>query len=153
MRLRRFRSDDWPEVLALWVAAWTLVRSDIDFSARATWLEDLFARSAEEGAQVVVAEDEGILGFVLFDPARKWLEQIAVAPLAQGRGVARALMAQAKAACPDGLALSVNADNFAALAFYAREGFVREGEGVNPLSGLPIVTLRFTPPPTPRSPR
>ncbi|MCW2282349.1 putative acetyltransferase [Rhodoblastus acidophilus] len=153
MRLRPFRSSDWPQVLALWVAAWTQARADIDFSARATWLEELFARSAEEGARIVVAEDNGILGFVLFDPARQWLEQIAVAPRAQGRGVARALMAEAKAACPGGLGLSVNADNFAALAFYDREGFVREGEGINPLSGLPTLTLRFTPPPAPRSPR
>nr|WP_246664589.1 GNAT family N-acetyltransferase [Rhodoblastus acidophilus] len=131
--------------MAVWVAAWTKARSDIDFSARAKWLEDVFARSADEGAQVVVAEDEGIVGFVLFDPVRRWLEQIAVAPLAQGRGVARALMAQVKAACPEGLALAVNVDNLRALAFYASEGFVRDANGVNPLSGLPTCELRWTP--------
>jgi len=141
--LRAYRKDDWPEVLALWIAAWSRERADIDFSARAPWLAELLARSAEEGAHIVVAEDAGILGFVLFDPRRKWLEQIAVAPHAQGMGVARALIAHAKAACSDRLELSVNADNFRARAFYFREGFVREGEGVNPLSGLPTLTLRW----------
>jgi putative acetyltransferase len=145
VRLRPYRDADWPEVLALWIAAWTQARSDIDFFAREPWLAELFARSLAERAEIVVAEDEGISGFVLFDPERKWLEQIAVHPRAQGASVARALMAQAKAACPEGLALSVNADNSRALSYYAREGFVKDGEGVNPLSGLPILHLRWEP--------
>jgi len=152
VRLRPYRDADWPEVLKLWIAAWSFARQDIDFRARAPWLADLFAKSARDGAEIFVAEGDGVLGFVLFDASRKWLEQIAVHPGAQGLGVAAALMAEAKAACPDGLALSVNADNVRALSFYAREGFVRDGEGVNPLSGLPTLTLRFTPsaPPRPR---
>ncbi|PPQ36500.1 Acetyltransferase, GNAT family [Rhodoblastus acidophilus] len=155
--LRPYRASDWPEVLALWIEAWTRARADIDFSARAPWLAELFAKSLAEGARIVVAEDEsGLAGFVLFDPARKWLEQIAVHPRAQGAGAARELIGHAKAACPAGLALSVNADNCRALAFYAREGFAKEAEGVNPLSGLPTLRLRWTPvtpSPAPQPPR
>jgi putative acetyltransferase len=152
VRLRPFRDADWPELLALWIAAWSFARTDIDFRARAPWLADLFARSAEAGAEITVAEDAaGLAGFVLFDANRRWLEQIAVHPRAQGAGVARALISRAKTVCENGLALSVNADNFRALAFYAREGFVPEAEGVNPLSGLPILQLRWARPPQART--
>ncbi len=144
--LRRHEQRDWPALLTLWIESWTATRPDIDFSVRAPWLAELFARSAKEGAQIFVAEDEqGLLGFALFDPARKWLEQIAVAPRALGSGAAQALIGQAKRACPDGFGLDVNADNFRALAFYRSEGFVQTGEGENPLSGLPIVILHWTP--------
>jgi putative acetyltransferase len=144
--LRSYQDSDWPVLLALWIETWTLARPDIDFNARAPWLAELFASSASEGAQIVVAEDKkGLLGFVLFDPAKKWLEQIAVHPRAYGTGAARALIARAKQHCPDGFGLSVNTDNHRALAFYHCEGFTRESEGRNPHSGLPIYSLKWTP--------
>jgi putative acetyltransferase len=144
--LRPYRDADWPAILALWVATWSLARPEIDFSARAPWLADLFAHSLERGARFVVAEaGAGPVGFVLYEPARGWLEQIAVDPRALGSGAARALIREAKAHCPQGVGLDVNADNARALAFYSSEGFARVGEGHNPLSGLPILTLRWTP--------
>ena len=144
--LRPYEDADWPALLALWIESWTVTRPDIDFSARAPWLAELFKRSRADGDQIVVAEDEsGLLGFVLFSPAKKWLEQIAVSPRAFGSGVAQALIGKAKSACPDGFGLDVNADNERALGFYRGEGFLRAGEGKNPLSGLPIVTLRWGP--------
>ncbi len=145
--LRAYAEQDWPALRALWVATWSRTRSDIDFSARAPWLADLVKNSLAQGAQLVVAEDgEGLAGFVLFDPARGWLEQIAVAPRAFGSGIARALIGRAKQACPAGLGLSVNDDNFRALAFYRAEGFRQVEAGRNPLSGLPILTLSWRPP-------
>jgi putative acetyltransferase len=145
--LRRYEHSDWPALLALWIESWTETRPEIDFSARAPWLADLFASSLAAGARIIVAEDgQGLVGFVLFDPARKWLEQIAVAHRAKGSGVARALIGQAKQSCPDGFGLDVNADNVRALAFYRREGFVPTGEGTNPSSGLPTITMVWTPP-------
>ncbi|WP_296709246.1 GNAT family N-acetyltransferase [Rhodoblastus sp.] len=144
--LRPYSDEDWPDVLALWIETWTLARPDIDFAARAPWLANLFADSAARGAHIVVAEDsEGLIGFVLYEPARKWLEQIAVHPRALGSGAAQKLIRHAKQACPEGFSLDVNADNFRALAFYHGEGFERVGVGVNPLSGLPILSLRWTP--------
>lgn len=142
--LRPYAGSDWPALLALWIESWSATRPAIDFSTRAPWLAELFARTRAEGGQIVVAEDgAGLLGFVLFDPRGKWLEQIALAPRAFGSGAAQALLAQAKAACPEGFGLDVNADNFRALAFYRGEGFVRTGEGRNPLSGLPTLTLHW----------
>lgn len=144
--LRPYRDSDWPAILALWVATWSQARPDIDFSARASWLAELFAQSLARGARIVVAEDDsGPAGFVLYEPTRHWLEQIAVHPRALGSGAARALVLDAKRHCPHGVGLDVNADNARALAFYRSEGFERVGEGRNPLSGLPILTLRWTP--------
>ena len=156
--LRPYQDADWPALLALWIESWTVTRPDIDFSARAPWLAELFKGSRADGAQIVVAEDQrGLLGLVLFNPAKNWLEQIVVAPRGKGSGAAQALIGEAKSACPGGFGLDVNADNERALAFYRGEGFVRTGEGKNPLSGLPIVALRwaplFTPSPDPRPPR
>jgi putative acetyltransferase len=146
MILRPYREIDWPAILALWVATWSLARPEIDFSARAPWLAELFAHALARGARIVVAEEaSGPAGFVLYEPARGWLEQIAVHPRALGSGAARALIREAKAQCPQGVGLDVNADNVRALAFYRSEGFQCVGEGHNPLSGLPTVTLRWTP--------
>jgi putative acetyltransferase len=144
--LRAYREADWPALLDLWIESWSFTRPDIDFAARGPWLQGLFARAAQEGGRIVVAQDEqGPIGFVLFVPARQWLEQIVVRPRAFGSGAARALLRQAKRSCPKGLGLDVNADNPRALALYRSEGFAQTGEGRNPLSGLPIVILRWTP--------
>jgi putative acetyltransferase len=146
MQIRLYREADWPDLLALWIESWTKTRPDIDFTARAPWLARLFAKAEDDEADIFVAEDEkGLLGFVLYHPVRQWLEQIVAAPRAFGSGAAQALLAQAKKACPAGLGLDVNADNARALAFYYCEGFVRTGTGTNPLSGLPIVVLRWSP--------
>ena len=51
--LRPYRDADWPAILALWVATWSLARPEIDFSARAPWLADLFAHSRDRGARIV----------------------------------------------------------------------------------------------------
>ncbi len=56
--LRPYEDADWPALLALWIESWTATRPGIDFSARAPWLAELFQRSGNEGAQIVVAEDQ-----------------------------------------------------------------------------------------------
>ncbi|HUO53508.1 MAG TPA: GNAT family N-acetyltransferase [Rhodoblastus sp.] len=145
-KLRCYDEADWPQILDLWIATWSRIRPEIDFVARAPWLAGLFQEQRALGAQIMVAEDlSGPIGFVLFDPARHWLEQIAVAPRALGSGAAQALIATVKQACPTGFGLDVNADNFRALAFYRVEGFVAVGTGRNPLSGAPTVVLHWEP--------
>ncbi len=134
-------------VTAFWVESWRLAMPHIDFAARVPWLIATIEEQCAAGARALVAEDaQGVLGFVLFDPRRAWLEQIAVAPRGLGGGASRALLGAAKQACPNGFGLDVNADNSRALTFYRREGLVKTGEGVNPRSGLPTVAMRWTPP-------
>ena len=88
-----------------------------------------------------MAEAAGLLGFA--STRDQVLHQLVVAPVAKGRGVARALLDMAKAGTPGGLELEVNQDNERAVRFYVREGFVRTGAGVNPTSGLRTWSMRW----------
>ena len=56
------------------------------------------------------------------------------------------LLDAAKRRAPGHLMLEVNQDNARALKFYERQGFVREGEGVNPRSGLKTWRYRWPSP-------
>jgi putative acetyltransferase len=66
-----------------------------------------------------------------------------VAQARKGRGLATRLLDAAKARARDGLRLDVNAANARAVRFYAREGFRKVGEGVNPASGLPTLAMAW----------
>lgn len=147
-RLHAFVWAHAAELVDLWIAAWTQAMPQIDFEARRAWFVDHLGRLETQGAALVCAfdaEDGAMLGFVAIDPATHYLDQIAVAPRAQGSGVAGALLDAARRASPQGVRLDVNAGNPRALAFYAREGFVKTGESVNPMSGLPTISLEWRP--------
>ena len=125
---------------------------EIDFAARRPWLDAHLDALLASGARLLVAEARGApAGFVTVDPARRHLDQLAVHPDHQGRGIADRLMAGAKALSPGGLALDVNAANARARRFYARHGFVAVATGTNPRSGLPTLALRWKPAPAPET--
>lgn len=141
--LREARVEDRAELIALWVAAWREVFPAIDFAARAPWFETHLDEWLAKGAALVVAQDQdGIAGFSLFEPASGVMDQLCIAPRAQGTGVTRALMAALKAQAPR-IALTVNRDNARALRYYEREGFQVTGESLNPRSGLPILAMEW----------
>lgn len=142
-----------PELLDLWVAAWRRVMPDIDFEARRPWFVDHLRELEDAGTAIRCAFDTAtgaMLGFVTIDPATGHLDQIAVAPAAQGGGAARALLAEARRLSPGRVGLDVNAANPRAIAFYRREGFCKIGEGVNPRSGRPIHSMEWRPAPSSR---
>ena len=117
---------------------------DIDFEARRPWLADHLAGRPDAGARSLVAEvGSAPAGFVTLDPERGHVDQLAVHPAHRGRGVAGLLMAGAKALCPEGLDLEVNEANARARRFYARHGFTPVSTGVNGLSGLPTLLMRW----------
>ena len=141
--LRAARGEDRAGLLALWVAAWRQVFPDIDFAARVAWFETHLDDWLAKGAVLTVAQDEaGLAGFSLFDAASGVMDQLCIAPRAQGTGVTRALMGALKAEAPR-IALTVNRDNKRALRYYEREGFRVTGESVNPRSGLPILAMEW----------
>jgi putative acetyltransferase len=63
---------------------------------------------------------------------------LVVAPEHWGSDVAPALLDEAKRLSPKGITLLVNKDNFRAIRFYEKHGFVYGGEDKNPVSGLPV---------------
>ncbi len=132
-----------PQLVDLWVDAWTLAMPQIDFEARRPWLVRHLDALHADGyvTRCAMARDGALAGFVTLQPRSGELDQIAVAPHAARNGVGRALMDEARALSPGLITLTVNRDNGSALRFYEREGFVVTGEGVNAMSGLK--TLRM----------
>ncbi len=134
-----------PELVDLWVAAWTQAMPQIDFEARRPWLK-AHLEGLHQQAYVTrcALEAKGALvGFVTLQPRSGELDQIAVAPFAARRGLGRLLLQEARALAPGLITLTVNQDNGPALRFYEREGFVRIGEGVNAMSGLKTLRMEW----------
>jgi putative acetyltransferase len=137
---------DLPETVDLWVAAWQAAYPSIDFEARRGWAVDHMAVLERTGSQSRVVQGDGrILGVVIVDPATGYLDQIVVAADAQGRGIADVLLAEARRLSPALLELHVNQDNARAVRFYEKNGFVKAGEDVNPLSGAPLYKMSWRP--------
>jgi putative acetyltransferase len=138
-------------VLALWLRTWQQTYPDIDFAARLAWWRDHW-RGLLPAATVVVAEaKEHTIGFVTVDPHTLYLDQIVVAPEYWGKGLATALIAEAKRVSPRGLDLDVNTDNARAIAFYQKQGFVITGQGTNARSRRPVHHMRWRTSPPPQA--
>ena len=132
------------KLVDLWVASWSVTYPEIDFEARRAWFVDHLAKLETVGGETVCAfDDDAMIGFVTIDVTTGWLDQIAVDPGAFGSGCAKALLDEAKRLSPTGVTLDVNADNFRALRFYFREGFVKTGEGANAMSGRKTTSLAW----------
>lgn len=144
--VRPMLTADLPETLDVWVAAWQSAYPAIDFEARRGWVTDRIAELERDGARTLVAvAEERILGAMVVNPETGYLDQIVVATAHQGRGIAAALLAQAKTLAPHGLELHVNQDNARAIGFYRKHGFATAGEDINPRSGAPIYRMTWRP--------
>ena len=143
--LREAEARDRPALLDLWVAAWRLTLPQIDFEARRDWLDRHLDQSLRSGSVALVAEldGDGPVGFMAIDTRRGYLDQLVVAPVHQGSGIADLLMQAAKHLSPAVLDLDVNQDNLRALSFYRRHGFRTIAPGRNSRSGLPTLLLRW----------
>lgn len=121
----------WPEAEDIWAEAWAETFPDIDFTARRAWIAQKWAMSAAGGLVWRAAiGDDLLLGFYCLEPASGYIDQIVVRRSAWGRGVGAALIDDAKARRPHGLALTVNQDNPRAVRFYEAQGFRRGAAGV-----------------------
>jgi hypothetical protein len=80
-----------PELTDLWVGAWTQAMPQIDFEARRPWLKAHLEGLRQQAYVTLCAlEATGALaGFVTMQPRSGELDQIAVAPWAARRGLAR----------------------------------------------------------------
>ena len=143
--VRDYRDEDCEAAIALWLRAWDAALPEIDFSARLEWWRERWIELVPNN-RICVAEDEGrLVGFIVIDPGSGYLDQIAVAPQDWGTGAANTLMDEAKRISPARISLEVNQENARAIRFYERAGFVRTGDGVNPLSGRPTWRYAWKP--------
>ena len=144
--LRSYTDADEAAAIALWQRSWQVTYPAIDFAARIAWWRKWWRDKIVAKAQIVVAESNNtIVGFITIEPETGYLDQIVVAPEAWGKGLAEALLKEAKRIAPDGIHLMVNKDNDRAIAFYRKHGFLYFGEGANPVSGRPVDLMRWRP--------
>lgn len=93
-----------------------------DASSIREWL-GVKVLSPRSGEEVWVAEVAGaVVGYVAFTPT--WLDDLYVAPAAQGRGVGGMLLELVKSLRTDGFSLWVFESNAPARAFYLAHGLV-----------------------------
>ena len=144
--LRQYAPADEDAAIELWRRTWTKHYPHLDFNARVPWWRERWRTELVPTAHIVLAERNGALaGFVTVDPKTMYLDQIVVAPEHWGSDVALVLLDEAKRLSPRGLDLLVNKDNFRAIRFYEKHGFILDGEDKNPVSGLAVNRMRWRP--------
>jgi putative acetyltransferase len=142
--LRPYEEQDEDACIALWQRTWQSAYPNIDFAARIVWWRERWRNELVPQAAIVVADaPDGIVGFVTVEPASGYLDQLVVAVAHQGKGVADALLAEARRLSPQRLDLHVNKDNARAIRFYERNGFLIAGEDLNPRSNAPIYLMSW----------
>ncbi len=144
--LRPYTPADEDAAIELWRRTWARHYPHIDFDARVGWWRERWRNELVPIAQIVLAEKDGALaGFVTVDPGTHYLDQFVVAPEHWGSGLARVLLDEARRCSPAGLYLLVNKDNARAIGFYAKHGFVYDGDDKNPVSGIAVNRMRWRP--------
>ncbi len=137
--LCRYAAADEDAAIELWRRTWSKHYPHLDFNARLAWWRERWRNELVPIAQIVLAEcGDELIGFVTVDPKTMYLDQIVVAPEYWGSEIATALLDEAKRLSPKGLDLLVNKDNFRAIRFYEKHGFIYAGEDKNPVSGIPV---------------
>ena len=140
--LRPYSAADEDAAIELWRRTWSKHYPHIDFNARVSWWRERWRNELVPAAHIVIAERDGaIVGFVTADPKTKYLDQIVVAPEYWGSDIALTLLDEAKSRSPKGL----NKDNFRAIRFYEKHGFVYAGDDKNPVSGIPVNRMTWRP--------
>jgi GNAT superfamily N-acetyltransferase len=144
MDLRPYAPGDEAALAGLWFASW----ASLGFDEPVVTQADLAARVPRELAgrwEVTVAEADGrLLGFLALAPAEQRLDQLFIAPDAQGRGVGQALFEAARRRLADGFWLATQPTNGRARAFYERAGMTFDRLEPGEHGGRAI--YRFTPP-------
>ena len=143
--LRPYCDADEDAAIGLWQRTWQRAYPSIDFATRVTWWRTRWRDELVASARIMVADRGGDLaGFVTIDDGG-YLDQLVVSPEAWGSAVGPALIAEAKRLSPQRIELLVNDDNARAIGFYRKHGFVDIGADVNPVSGRPVLRMRWAP--------
>lgn len=144
--LRPYSAADENAAIELWRRTWVEHYPRIDFNARVDWWRARWCNELVPAARIVLAEvGSALAGFVTVDPKTMYLDQIVVAPEHWGSGLALMLLDEAKRLSPRGLDLLVNKDNYRAIRFYEKHGFIYAGEDKNPVSGKLVNRMTWRP--------
>lgn len=146
MFIREATEEDFDAVARVWKESWISVgnNNEIDDAVTASDLRARIPDRIAGGWSLFVAECEGRIDAMLaIERALNHLDQVFVAPSAQGRRIGSALLAHARTLMPEEIWLSTAANNTRAREWYEREGFVLEKIEHNPKFGRDIAYYRW----------
>jgi GNAT superfamily N-acetyltransferase len=120
--LRPYSPEDEPCLVDTWFESWLSVGLEFPLVTRAD-LASRLPRDLAERWDVDIAQTDGtVVGFLAVAVQERRLDQLFIAPSAQGRGIGKLLFEAAKQKMPDGFWLSTQPGNKTARAFYERAG-------------------------------
>lgn len=142
--IRPAREDEYGTIARVWYESWLSIGIANDKDAT---LQDLHARIPREvaaGWELFVANFNGAIAAMLaFKRMENYLDQLFVAPEHHGKGIGKALLVFAREAMPDEMWLRTAEANIKAIAWYEREGFVREKLEQHPTNGRMMAYYRW----------
>lgn len=142
MQLRPFEPADQEALVDLWYESWL----SVGLPAPAVTRADLARRVPGDLARrwtVTVAETGGRLaGFLAVCLEERRLDQLFIAPAAQGAGVGLALFEAALRQMPDGFWLATQPGNHRARAFYEKRGMSRDAAHPSADAGRLVYVFR-----------
>ena len=144
IEIRRYRAEDREAVARLWLASWRSTRLAIAKHVTEAGNLERIDRELAAGWEVHLAWDgDQIVGFLALKPASACLDQLFIAPAAQGTGVGRMLFELTKQRLPAGFWLRTSADNRRARRFYECNGMRHGGTQPHPSLGHLTSTYRW----------
>ncbi|WP_170230062.1 GNAT family N-acetyltransferase [Acetobacter nitrogenifigens] len=141
--IRAATQDDLTAIATLWR------ESTISMDGGAPRVHDvkaLRARLQSEGWWIEVVEnDDRITGFLAVRERERVVDQLFVAPSAQGAGLGARLLRRAQALMPEGFTLRTPLSNLAGQRFYERHGLIMLRDEPHPQAGFLVRYYGWSP--------
>lgn len=134
MKIERYQSDDFEQLVELWWASWHSSASYEHPRPIADW-QQRWRDLAKHHEIVVIKHQSAIIAFAAIDTQACVLSQLFVSPSWKRRGLGSQLMNWAAAQCPNGFTLKTAADSHESRAFYNKWGLVESGHSINDFNG------------------
>jgi ribosomal protein S18 acetylase RimI-like enzyme len=142
--IRPARPEEYDEVALIWMNSFCSTGLESPSNFLLAKLRARVPLEIEKGWSLFVADDEGRLAAMLaLHLPHCYLDQLFVAPEYQGRSLGRELLAFTRQHLPDEIELRCIRENEKAWRWYEREGFVFEGEMVEPMTGFVMKYYRW----------
>ena len=142
--IRPYRDADRAAVARVWCDSWQSTGLPVARLATEAANYERIGRELAAGWEVHLAWDgDRLVGFLALKLETGRLDQLFIAPEAQGTGIGRLLLDLAKTRLPNGLWLRTSADNHRARRFYERNGLRASETQPHPTLGHQTVIYRW----------